>query len=76
MSVGAPPYARPLLYRRPEDEVSQPADRAAKALELLQFRPGDEICLLHDVEVDQTERIYNRLAELAEAHSKHEEVQA
>ena len=35
MSVGAPPYARPLLYRRPEDEVSQPADRAAKALELL-----------------------------------------
>ena len=31
MSVGAPPYARPLLYRRPEDEVSQPADRAAKA---------------------------------------------
>ena len=47
-----------------------------KALELLQFRPGDEICLLHDVEVDQTERIYNRLAELAEAHSKHEEVQA
>ena len=22
MSVGAPPYARPLLYRRPEDEVS------------------------------------------------------
>ena len=37
---------------------------------------GMEICLLHDVEVDQTERIYNRLAELAEAHSKHEEVQA
>ena len=35
MSVGAPPYARPLLYRRPEDEVSQPADRASKALELL-----------------------------------------
>ena len=35
MSVGAPPYARPLLYRRPEGEVSQPADRAAKALELL-----------------------------------------
>ena len=35
MSVGAPPYARPLLYRQPEDEVSQPADRAAKALELL-----------------------------------------
>ena len=66
---------RMLLAGIPAERICYEPDDL-KALELLQFRPGDEICLLHDVEVDQTERIYNRLAELAEAHSKHEEVQA
>ncbi|MBE6940303.1 MAG: DUF1727 domain-containing protein [Ruminococcaceae bacterium] len=65
---------RMLLAGIPEDRIHYEEDNL-KALELLQFRPGDDIYLLHDVEEDHTQRIFDRLAQLAAEHSS-EEVQA
>lgn len=59
---------RLLLAGVPEDRVFY-EENDLKALELLHFTPGDDIYLLHDVEDYQTERLMNRLTELANEHS-------
>ena len=62
---------RLLLAGVPEDRIFYEEDDL-KALELMHFTPGDDIYLLHDVEDDQTERMMNRLTELANEHSAKE----